>query len=70
MDNDMIKKKSTNALIDMYGRIKSKKDLEIWDLDEDGDGFEIKGNPRVYKNTMSLKISTEMGINLLKETFP
>ena len=68
--NPMIKKAEKNTLIDMYNRIKSEKDIVVEDLAEEGEDFNMKAIPRVYKNTMSLKISTEMGVKLLETTYP
>lgn len=68
--NPMIKKAEKNTLIDMYNRIKSEKDIVVEDLAEEGEEFNMKAIPRVYKNTMSLKISTEMGVKLLETTYP
>ena len=65
----MIKKKEKNTLVDMYDRIKSEQDIVVEELGDDGE-FDVKAIPRVYKNTMSLKISTEMSVNLLQSTSP
>ena len=58
--NPMIKQR----LLEMYKLIKSEKNIVVDELGDDGDEQAI---PRVYKNTMSLKISTEMSVKLLEE---
>ena len=54
----------------MYKLIKSEKDIVVDELGDECEGFDAKAIPRVYKNTMSLKISTEMSVKLLEETCP
>jgi len=61
----MIKKSDKNTIVDMYKRIKSEKDIVVDELIDEGDGRAI---PKVYKNIMSLQISTEMSVKLLEET--
>ena len=58
--NPMIKQR----LLEMYKLIKSEKNIVVDELGDEGDE---KAIPRVYKNTMSLKISTEMSVKLLEE---
>jgi len=67
--NDMIRRDHSNALIDIYMRIKSEKDIVVEQLGDD-ENFKSKTIQRKYRNDMSLKITTETSIELLKRSFP
>lgn len=64
-NNPMIKQKT---MVEMYRLIKNEKDFVVDELGDEGEGFDEKTIPRVYKNTMSLRVSTEMSVKLLEET--
>lgn len=68
--NEMIKREDQNTLIDIYRRITSEKDIVVEQLGHDEDMQAKKVYHRTYKNTMSLKITTEICITQLKQTFP
>jgi len=67
--NDMIRRDHSNALIDIYNRIKSEKDIVVEQLGDD-ENFKSKTIQRKYRNDMSLKITTETSVELLKRSFP
>ena len=71
--NPLIKKENQNSLIDMYDRIKSHKDIVVRQIGEEDkqDSVGIKAHgTRVYKNVMSLQISTQMNVKMLEKTKP
>lgn len=65
LKNPLIKRSENNPLVDMYKRIKSEKDIVVNELEEKNGSVAT-----VYKNNMSLQISTEASVNLLEETSP
>ena len=65
----MIRRDHNNALIDIYNRIKSEKDIVVEQLGDD-ENFKSKPIQRKYRNDMSLKITTETSVELLKRSFP
>lgn len=50
----------------MYNNIKSEKNTIVADLDYNEDGKPIP----IVENIMSLRVATELSINLLSETYP
>lgn len=64
--NPWIKKANGNGLIEIYNRVKSEeKHIVVEEVTEEGD--QSKQNPRLYRNNCSLRVSTEMSVNLLNE---
>lgn len=64
LKNPLIERTDNNPLVDMYKRIKSEKDIVVNELEEKN------GVATVYKNNMSLQISTEASVNLLEQASP